>query len=471
MREKDPEKIFTPGNGPEKNLAVVGCLLFLILLVILSFTARISGDDYYYLWLRNTFGAWDGMIYQYVQWSGRWTAHFIGNVFISFYHSTLFFPVIILSTVSLIYFPITHMFRSIGVNETRFPRAILSILFIACFFFSTPDIGETWFWYIIIFTYLWSLAGWILVIDYIFLGNGPAQLIIAVIASIFIGGASESYALIICSSFILLLTILNVQNIFSYSGLPKILFRNKKINTKIILVVLLIGASFFISVMAPGTDVRQSLLPHTSFADKMFVAAKSFAKIYIRYLPEKFPLLVLLSAPWLIAGFNVRSKLTYPQVKKIFAFISILYVILTAIVAVPTSLVMSEAGPARAWSVLALLSSAYFSFLFLLAGMSMQNIRLMRTILVTDGALIILFLVYTMSKQLPLAAGFSGAYDSRIKKIEAAKNEGYRGVLELEKIPDSGYLYFDELSSDTSYFTNSHIRKGLSLPFGVAVKN
>ena len=40
-------------------------ILFLTLYFILSVHSRIAGDDYFYLWLKNTFGAWYGMIYQY----------------------------------------------------------------------------------------------------------------------------------------------------------------------------------------------------------------------------------------------------------------------------------------------------------------------------------------------------------------------------------------------------------------------
>ena len=58
-------------------------ILFLTLYFILSVHSRIAGDDYFYLWLKNTFGAWDGMIYQYNQWSGRWAAHWIGCTMIS----------------------------------------------------------------------------------------------------------------------------------------------------------------------------------------------------------------------------------------------------------------------------------------------------------------------------------------------------------------------------------------------------
>src|SRR4051812_39754071 len=81
-------------------------LLFIILYCILSYNARLASDDFYYLYLKNNYGAWGGMIYQYENWSGRWTAHSVACSLLSFWQNKYFLAVINLTTLAALYLTI-----------------------------------------------------------------------------------------------------------------------------------------------------------------------------------------------------------------------------------------------------------------------------------------------------------------------------------------------------------------------------
>jgi hypothetical protein len=80
------------------------------------------------------------------------------------------------------------------------------------------------------------------------------------------------------------------------------------------------------------------------------------------------------------------------------------------------------------------------------------------------------FLIFTIFNQYPVIRNFNKAYNERMKNLDKAKNEKYNGVLKLNKLPSSGFLYWAELSRDTSYFVNKHLKEGLDLPFSVTIK-
>lgn len=78
--------------------------------------------------------------------------------------------------------------------------------------------------------------------------------------------------------------------------------------------------------------------------------------------------------------------------------------------------------------------------------------------------------LYIIFSQFIISQKFAKAYDERLLIIENAKKNNYKGVLELQKLPLEGMLYWDELSTDTSYFTNKHLKAGLELTFGIKLK-
>jgi hypothetical protein len=439
--------------------------LFLLLYFILSFHSRISGDDFFYLWLKNNFGAWDGMLYQYKAWSGRWTAHSIGCELVSHWRNPFFLPVINLVTISMLYFTLkfflTRMtvFLKIQCEKKIIPALV--ILLITTFFFTSYSIGETWFWYIIVLTYLWSIIAFIALLDCIISEKKtPFVGLLIIIFSTYIGGASESFALIFLGiiSFLIL-----------YRRIKLKYQLNSTINLKLILALIVLTISFSFNAFAPGTEIRHSLLPVTPFTDKIWIVLKAFIKFLIRFIPDKSIYIILFSAPWLMFGsIYLKNKYTEKHVIKLIKRISIIYLVAIMFMFIPTAFVMSETGPGRALSIISLSTTAYFALLFSLLGIFIDFKKpASKSIYFILTGLSICVLIFTIYTQFIITNKFSEASDERIRIIEKAKADNFKGILELKKLPPEGMLYTDEISEDTSYYSNKHLREGLELPFAV----
>src|SRR5205085_486590 len=124
-------------------------ILFITLYFILSFHARLAGDDFFYLWLKNSFGAWNGMMYQYEHWSGRWTAHYIGCLLLEFWESPFLVPAVCILTFILLFLSLKLLFKRcfhfLKIENNSEINSLILIL-IAALFFTSFSIGEAWFW-------------------------------------------------------------------------------------------------------------------------------------------------------------------------------------------------------------------------------------------------------------------------------------------------------------------------------------
>ncbi len=443
-------------------------ILFLGIYSILSFHSRLAGDDFFYLWLKDTYGSWDGMLYQYRNWSGRWSAHFVGCEMISQWKKPYFLPLLNFLTLGMLYFSLKMVVEKIlsflEINVAKILIPSLIFLLITTFFFTSFSIGETWFWYIIILTYLWSIIGFLFLISSIFSEKYKLNTYIFItIVSSYIGGSSESFALIFLFFLFALL-------IYRW----KIKYDKKLNNTdyKIIYAFIILAFSFSFSVFSPGTEIRHSLLPQTSLNEKIFITFKAYFKFFINYLPNKIGYLIIFSFPWLFFGSHYfKNKIEKTNIKKLLKNTTLVFLILLACMYIPTSFIMSETGPARALSIISLLTTFYFAILFSILGVYIDVNKIYVTNIGHAITLIsLIVLIYTLYSQYNISKQFANAYDARLKVIEKEKMNKFTGVLDLEKIPPRGMLYWDELSMDTSHFTNKHLKAGLNLTFWVKLK-
>lgn len=444
-------------------------ILFLSLYFILSYNARIAGDDFYYLWLKNTYGSWNGMMFQYKQWSGRWTAHFIGCELISLWKNPFFLPFINLLTIGILFFSLKigleKIMLSLSITVKKYTTSALTFLLITTFFFTSYSIGETWFWYIIILTYLWSIILFLLLIILVFSKKSTAlTYILIVISSLYIGGASESFALI----FIILI-------LFALIYYKKLKHEKplNKIGTKLLIAFIILSISFLFSAFAPGTEIRQSFLPQTSLIGKFFIFSKTYFKYFIHYIPDNLFYLILFSFPWLYFGSNyLKNAFTVFEIKKHIKKTTIIFLILLALFFFPTSFILSETGPGRSLSIISILTAIYFAIIFSLIGVFLDlNKWHIRNAFLGISMVSISVMIYNIYSQFNISKKFSNAYEERLLKIETAKENNFTGVLELQKLPHEGMLFWDELSTDTSYFTNKHLKAGLELTFEIKLKS
>jgi hypothetical protein len=309
---------------------------------------------------------------------------------------------------------------------------------------------------------MWSLICFLYIITFILKQEkNILSWTVAILSALFIGGASESFALIFVFTFLIIITLRKKLARFVHpQAIPAIAT-----------LTLLMIISFIISVSAPGTDIRHDQLPHTGFAFKLWVILKSVLKYFALYLPTHAAYILLFCFPWLWFGSKyLNEKWSDLQRRAIIKNGSLLFLLSLFMVYCPTVYVMSSAGPDRALLIVSLLTVTYFTFLFLITGsyFTFKRSREITVFLVTGG-LSIIVLCYHIGTQFAITREFANSYEHRMQTINEAMRNEQTGVLLLKPLPSSGMLYWEELSPDTGYFVNQHLKMGLNLPFAVKI--
>ena len=438
------------------SLLKLNTFLFCILFLILALHGQLAGDDFFYLGLTKDLGAWKGMLFQYHDWSGRWSAHWIGCALLYWSPFFYFLPVFYLSTFSTIVFLCHRLLLQLKLTNSIqiWQSVMLSVLFTAGFFFTCFSIAETWFWYIIVITYLWSLIALVASLYLLcFRKMNKLNRTVIILCSMFIGGAAESISLFALFIYSTLFFIPLIRPQF------ELIKKEKRMMLGIALLVLL--ASSFIAYFAPGTAVRNSFMPEATILSRIWILFRTVIDVYVKLFVLKMPYLLLFSAPFLL----MKSREKNISLKKIRNG-SIVYIILSIASLAPTSLVMSETGPARSLVVFSILGFSFFIFILLelKKGVSISLQNKFALLIMMCSSIFLIQKIYTQYKVVNL---FAEKYDMRIDHLQKLKAEGFTGVATLQPLPNSGLLYFDELSADTGFYNNTHLKSGLSLPFSV----
>ncbi|MEP7168132.1 MAG: DUF6056 family protein, partial [Bacteroidota bacterium] len=372
-----------------------------------------------------------------------------------------------------LYFLIENIVGKIeNIKLSKKINLLYAIILTCCLFFTTYSIPETWFWLVQVCTYLWSIiTSLILLIILMQEKNKMIHYLILLIASVFIGGASESYSMvnIFLLTFYMLLSNSSFKN-NSWISFPKYQNTNKKILFALIFLLI----SFTITMMAPGNEIRYSALPTVSAVQTAWIQIKSFIKIIFFRTPLKMHYLFLFSFPWLVLG-NYLST-SAPKRKLITALNSIkkyffIFLFLIFIFLIPTSFVMSELGPDRSLSQISFCFSLCFTSLFFFIGYSVEinnnafQILKTGTIILSIGVLF-----FHLSEQFSITKKYANAFDNRISLLTELNKTEQKNAIELDALPASGMIYSAEISEDTSYFTNNFLEYALHLKFDVNKK-
>jgi len=142
--------------------------LFVCLLLMLCYFNRLATDDYYFIWDVRHNGILGSVHSQYMEWCGRFAATFAMDIIYKCFdiqHSYyMLFP--LLSAVLLsagIYFLLGNLSSKISIALTKSQKLIVSSSFTALLFFLSIDIGESWFWFCGLSSYLWSIIAFVLI--------------------------------------------------------------------------------------------------------------------------------------------------------------------------------------------------------------------------------------------------------------------------------------------------------------------
>ena len=443
--------------------------MFLLLYAILSYYSRLATDDYYFIWDLQRIGIWQSLYEHYIEWSGRFSAGFVADVFYkNFGHNQKYYNLYPLISLFLlasgIYSALINITSYFNIVISKFYIIYSTTLFIALFFFLSFDIGESWFWYCSLCTYLWSIIVFIWGIALIL--SRRSHFIIyplIFICFLYIGGASEFNSAIFSLLFLAVFAFQwkkrrNISTLFSNS-----VFR------KLLMAFITLEISFFILLIAPGNYARDLLFPHHQFFFSFFLVTKSIVKFLVLYLPFKIPYIIAFSFPFCIIGHEISGRRSINFSFKAFKQITYGLIAVLLIFWFLVAYVMVEAGPPRVLILVSFLLTIYFIGSFFFLGyankVNQKQYRIIKLSSIIIGFAVMFFHLYD---QYSIAKSYSIANDERIAFITKLNETVTKDTLvSLKPLPKSGMLYSSEISSDTTHFTNMELRIGYNLKYHV----
>lgn len=446
------------------SLSVV-CVLFLLLFIMLSYNSRLATDDYYFIGDLKNHGLFEQVYFQYMNWTGRYSATFSTNVLYNIfglnqiYYNVLPIAslIIIIGGIWLLY---KNLFIFLNVKLSSYNVLIFSILTATFLFFLSYDIGETWFWYCSFSSYLWSISAFIWGVACVLsLQHNYFTSILSIICFVYIGGASELYNSIILLFFIVA--------IYYRKVFPEKIFKN------IIIAFVAFLVAFMILIIAPGNYLRDGLFPEHNFIYSFYIVLKSVVKFFVMYLPSRVIYLICFIPVFIAFGQYIKNKISSPfsiPFKKFFVIISIFFIAILLTYFYLVAFVMVETGPPRVMFLVSFLFTCYLVVISIYAGLTLPFKKL-STLKRVSAACSIVMLIFHFTNQSIITSKYANANDERIEYLLALKNKLNKDTLILlDPLPPDGMLYSTEISSDENHFTNREVKMGYDLPFRIAKK-
>lgn len=449
-------------NLKESRLVYITCFLFLICYCVIGYYNRLSHDDLAYLHGVNKDGIINATIKNYNSWNTRWAGVLMANTVFSFLSidaNLLWFH--ILSLVFLFIaasFFLQQVLIKLSIAATALQILTLAIYLCMVLFACTFSIGDVWFWINASCMYLWNVSFFLLGISLAL--NPKLNLLgglLILFCGLYVGGSSEPFALI---------------SLFLLATLSGFLFSLKKqkataFGFTFIAVVILTG--FLISCMGMGMQLRSSALPHPGFLQKHFIFLKTMVKFFAFYFPARVAIAFILGIPFYLFGREVSDSFKIPlSLKQIAVWSAVLFAIISSASFYIIVFKMAEAGPERAWTVISFYLTLIVIGIAFFAGVKKQfdwlvkNARLLQII---TTLCLILFTIW----QVKLLRAYATTYDYRMAYLNELKQKKNTKCVRLKPLPSSGILHSSEISTDSNYFTNYHLKEFLHLPFVVSL--
>jgi hypothetical protein len=285
--------------------------------------------------------------------------------------------------------------------------------------------------------------------------------IIGSVAFLYVGGSSGPLALI--SLFLLLIFL-----IFSIlKKLPENLIR-KTFTLKTTLYLFCCLFSFLLLYYSQGNTVRLNSFKEISILYSFILNFKMVGIILLKQLPFTILLSSFLCLPF-IGLLKVDSYKIKLNKKSNLLLTTIIYGVILFLYQLSITYKTSDIGANRALFFVSLLSTFFIiTVYFILVNtvkISNKGLRILTTLPLLSSILIFGILLF---KQYPLLSSYSHSYDQRVQFLKKVENRGK--ILKLNPLSTSGLLFSAEISTDTSHFSNQHLKRGLGLDFNIAVK-
>ncbi len=418
-----------------------------------------AADDYFYLALTRKGGAWYAMSYQYHWFCGRWMAHLLACTGLRFAHWPFFFPVFHFLNLGLLYIGFRQLLKKmLPANPAQ---GVYALVFCLLLYFASYSIAETWFWYIAVCTYLWSIIALLFLFNELLsTGFGALRLFLLIFVCLFTGGAAESYAV---------LSLLSVLLLAAY-----ILTRFKKgkrqrlILVKSAIALLFLTISFSITMLAQGTSNRELTLPVVTTGAGLLMQFKVLALLLLKLSPARLPYLMLFGFPFFFLASAIPDKPWWRQPFGVFMLrISLLLILVLFILLLPTTFSMYDIAPGRALSFCSLAFCLYSCTFYIWLGKKFHLLQQHKSIQYLYLFVSAAVLIYHVVTQYTLTSVYAKQYNTRMALLNEHNRQQTPAALALAPLPPSGMLYWEEIKTDTSFYVNQQLKMGLKLKFSI----
>jgi hypothetical protein len=445
-------------------------LLFLALYTVLSLHNRPAADDFYFLDAVQTKGTWNAAWDAYNTWITRWSTLLFLGFSIKFFGagtSLLWFHLFTLVALAV---GIGLVMRKIFLLQTKsspgLPLLLLySILFLSSFFLLTFRTGETWFWFTSVCMYLWPV---IVLLFGIYLTLNMESKSIAIVAIVlcflFPGGGSEVVALEAWLLLALAFAFLAFGKPFPFSDAV-----NKR---TVLFAIAALSVSLFIAWIGPGRAIRQEALADPTWDQQLLLPVKATGYFLLMQLPLKIHWILFFTIPWMILKnrFIPSEEKPVPVVFKSVFRDLLIFLVFAWIHFIIVATLLKSFPPFRTWITLSLALAIFCAVTGWRLGYLVTSARGLWSASIIFIVVSSLLLFQTLIVQRAECTAYSKAVDERMEYLTKMANEE-KQVLEVKPLPTAGMLYSAEISSDSSYFTNKHLREYLDLKSPVKLKN
>ncbi len=445
--------------------------LVILLLGMLGWFNRFAGDDYWLINNTRTYGIYQGMTNMFSTIGGRWTSYLAGGVIYKFYQLPgvlfIYSSILFILFLSAIYFLVKIGFELFELSFTPKILIQISILFFGFIFLITPAKGEVWFWIASTTVYLQSMI--MFLIGLILIMQKKNTILIYVLIAFcmtYAGGASEVFAM----NYILFLIGLIGYCLFFSSNTLIATLKSRGLY-KMIFGLSFLFFSFLVLINAEGIDHRLSWLPASSVKISILMTFKSVIKFFLIQLLSNGYWLLIFNIIFLYLGAYLAGNKGKEHIQKYgkrFFYSFILLIIMVSILFFPTCYVLSDICPGRAETLAVILVAVFCAaWSFVIGFNCIKNNFKVFIFLV---CVFICSMIFLAVDQFKIISTYSSAFDKRITYLKELNHINNHHTISLQPLPQSGFLFSAEISSDTMFFSNEHLKQGLQLGFKVRKK-
>jgi hypothetical protein len=422
-------------------LITIQSFLFVAFLVITSWFNRLAADDFYFIGELRTKSFSEVYQHLYFNWHGRWTSNFAQLISFKFYDLPYFLFFINLLSFSFLFWSIFYLAKNLNNRLTlclsKSQVLVSALVFLSVFFFCSISPSSTWFWHTSTVVYLWSVIAFIYLLAlFIKPCFSILNYLTLVVVSIYLGGSNEPLAL------------------FSLAFLGYYFYLTKK--TTILISFGLILGAFLINYFSSGTAFRDEITPSLGFIDLILYTGYGTLKFLFFTSYKIFLPALVLATPFYIYG-RKYSAINYDFNPKKELFYSVLFI--GIIVTLNQFFVIYALGglaPDRATTASSILIAiTIVRYFFLLGNSYKDKLNNFKKILIFNCISLLVFTCVTSYYHY----NYAKAYDERMNFIANNKEE----IINVKPLPFSGYIYSAEISTDSSHFSNQHLKSGLGL--------